>query len=82
MVVLQQATQTGPNTYKHVDPPATIHFVIGTAGAMYTKNALDPQPEWNSLTFYEYGYVYIYIYIYIFIHVYIYMYILLLLYIL
>ena len=55
--MLQEATQISANVYEHVNPPATIHFVIGTAGAMFTENAVDPKPAWNSLTFYEYGYV-------------------------
>ena len=44
--VLQKATKAfddeGRPVYTHVDPPATIHMVIGTAGAFFTKNALDP----------------------------------------
>ena len=31
-------------------------MVIGTAGAMFTKNAFEPPPEWNEMYFYEYGY--------------------------
>ena len=32
-------------------------MVIGTAGAFFTKNAVqNPPPEWNELFFYEYGY--------------------------
>lgn len=31
-------------------------MVIGTAGAMFSKNAIDPPPAWNELYFYEYGY--------------------------
>ena len=38
------------------DPPATVHFVIGTGGAMFTMNAVEPRPAWNEAFFYEYGY--------------------------
>ena len=39
------------------DPPATVHMVIGTGGAMFTMNAVDnPRPKWNEMFFYEYGY--------------------------
>lgn len=31
-------------------------MVIGTAGAYFTKNAIDPPPAWNELFFYRYGY--------------------------
>lgn len=46
----------GNTWYAFTDPNATVHMVIGTAGAMFTKNAIDPPPEWNELYFYEYGY--------------------------
>lgn len=40
----------------HDDPQATVHMVIGTGGATFTKNAVTPGPDWNELYFYEYGY--------------------------
>jgi hypothetical protein len=58
--VMQRAVPTkdsaGNTWYVHTDPNATVHMVIGTAGAMFTKNAVDPPPAWNELYFYEYGY--------------------------
>ena len=33
------------------DPPATVHFVIGTGGAMFTMNAVEPRPAWNEAFF-------------------------------
>lgn len=50
----QKVVQNGKTIYLHEDPAATIHMVVGTAGAMFTENALDPPPAWNELFFYEY----------------------------
>lgn len=41
----------------HENPQATVHVVIGNAGASFTKNAATPPPAWNELTLYEYGYI-------------------------
>jgi hypothetical protein len=38
------------------DPEATVHMVIGTAGAAFTQNAFEPPPEWNEQYFYKWGY--------------------------
>ena len=42
--VVQRATELidseGKLYYLHEDPTATVHMVIGTAGAMFTKNAM------------------------------------------
>lgn len=38
------------------DPQATVHFVIGTAGAGFTKNFVEPYPEWCETVFYRWGY--------------------------
>jgi acid phosphatase type 7 len=58
--VLQASTlmydDNGRLISSQVDPPCTIHMVVGTAGAFFTKNAMEPAPEWNELYFYEYGY--------------------------
>jgi acid phosphatase type 7 len=58
--VIQAATPTvdaeGNVVHVHEDPQATVHLVIGTGGATFTKNALEPPPVWNELYFYEYGY--------------------------
>ena len=58
--VIQRAVLTtdeyGNDYYLHEDPTATVHMVIGTGGAMFSKNAVDPPPAWNELYFYEYGY--------------------------
>mmetsp|Transcript_110172 Transcript_110172/g.215975 ORF Transcript_110172/g.215975 Transcript_110172/m.215975 type:complete len:633 (+) Transcript_110172:7-1905(+) len=40
----------------HEDPQATVHMVVGTGGATFTKNALEPPPVWNEMYMYEYGY--------------------------
>lgn len=40
----------------HDNPQATVHLVIGTAGASFTKNSVTPPPSWNEVCFYEYGY--------------------------
>ena len=44
------------NTFNN--PQATVHMVIGTAGAGFTKNANDDdnKPEWNEMFFYKWGY--------------------------
>jgi hypothetical protein len=39
------------------NPQATVHFVVGTGGASFTKNAVSPYPEWCEKVFYQYGYV-------------------------
>lgn len=40
----------------HTDPQATVHMVIGTGGAKFTINYIDPYPEWCEKVFYQYGY--------------------------
>lgn len=42
------------NTF--TNPGATVHMVIGTAGASFSKNANNPPPEWNEMFFYKWGY--------------------------
>ena len=42
------------NTF--TNPGATVHMVIGTAGAGFSKNANNPSPEWNEMFFYKWGY--------------------------
>ena len=46
----------GETWWWHDEPGAPVHMVIGTAGADFTVNAEDPGPDWNELTFYEWGY--------------------------
>lgn len=46
---------TAPTAY-HDDPQATVHMVIGTAGAKFTVNYVEPYPEWCEMVFYRYGY--------------------------
>jgi hypothetical protein len=53
--VIQESATVG-DTALYSDPQATVHFVIGTAGAGFTKNAVTPYPSWCELVFYEYGY--------------------------
>jgi hypothetical protein len=59
-VVIQHAEEKYNNEFKpvywHNDPQATVHFVVGTGGADFTKNSLNPPPDWNELTFYRWGY--------------------------
>ena len=38
------------------NPGATVHMVVGTAGAGFTKNAVTPLPDWNEMFFYKWGY--------------------------
>jgi hypothetical protein len=40
----------------HSDPQATVHMVVGTGGASFTMNAVEPKPEWNEMYMYQYGY--------------------------
>lgn len=42
------------NTF--TNPGATVHMVIGTAGASFSKNSNTPPPEWNEMFFYKWGY--------------------------
>jgi len=46
----------GSFTYLHEDPQATVHMVVGTGGATFTKTASTPAPDWNEMFFYQYGY--------------------------
>jgi hypothetical protein len=46
----------GKTWHVHENPQATVHMVIGTAGADFTEGTLVPAPEWNELTFYKWGY--------------------------
>lgn len=50
----------GSTIHWHADPQATVHMVIGAAGAGFTKNAIpegEPgHPEWNEMYVYYYGY--------------------------
>ena len=45
-----------------VNPQATVHMVIGTAGAGFTENAKIPKPEWNEMFFYKWGYARVTVY--------------------
>jgi len=58
--VVQRSTAVnnsdGTVTYMQINPQATVHMVIGTGGATFTKNAVSPPPSWNEKTFYKYGY--------------------------
>lgn len=58
---IQRSTQVYEDGYTvpfayHNDPQATVHMVIGTAGAKFTVNYVEPYPEWNEMVFYRYGY--------------------------
>ncbi|CAE7714124.1 PAP9, partial [Symbiodinium microadriaticum] len=39
-----------------VQRQATVHMVIGTAGAKFTVNYVEPYPDWCEMVFYRYGY--------------------------
>jgi hypothetical protein len=58
--VIQASTEVvdanGNVVHLHEDPQATVHMVVGTGGATFTKNALEPPPVWNEMYMYEYGY--------------------------
>eukprot|EP00604_Paraphysomonas_vestita_P002514 CAMPEP_0174818342 /NCGR_PEP_ID=MMETSP1107-20130205/1004_1 /TAXON_ID=36770 /ORGANISM="Paraphysomonas vestita, Strain GFlagA" /LENGTH=472 /DNA_ID=CAMNT_0016030055 /DNA_START=859 /DNA_END=2277 /DNA_ORIENTATION=+ len=43
-------------TAMHYNPQATVHMVIGTAGAQFTVNYVEPLPDWNEAVFYRFGY--------------------------
>jgi len=38
------------------NPQATVHLVVGTAGANIVYNNVFPPPDWNELVFHEWGY--------------------------
>lgn len=48
--------ENGKVIHMHENPQATVHMVIGTGGASFTKNAVEPKPDWNEMYMYEYGY--------------------------
>jgi hypothetical protein len=59
--VVQRSTQVYETPYEiatnvHTDPQATVHMVIGTAGAGFTVNYVEPYPDWNEMVFYRWGY--------------------------
>jgi hypothetical protein len=56
-----QASTTGVDEegniiHLHENPQATVHMVVGTGGAGFTKNAYSDKPDWNELYFYQWGY--------------------------
>jgi hypothetical protein len=46
----------GKPVYWHEDPQAPVHMVVGTGGASFTVNAVEPKPAWNEMYMYQYGY--------------------------
>lgn len=52
---IYESGYTTPTAY-HDDPQATVHMVIGTAGAKFTVNYVEPYPDWCEMVFYRYGY--------------------------
>lgn len=46
----------GSVVHLHEDPQATVHMVVGTGGADFTKNFVTPYPEWNEMVVYKWGY--------------------------
>lgn len=50
---------TGVVTNYQYDPQATCHWIVGTGGAAFTINAMEPgngAPVWNEMYFYRWGY--------------------------
>ncbi|CAM9350932.1 unnamed protein product, partial [Ectocarpus fasciculatus] len=59
--VVEQAATTvtdadGNEIAWHENPQATVHMVIGTGGAKFTENFVEPYPAWCEKVFYQYGY--------------------------
>lgn len=58
--VVQASTEVvdeqGQVVHFHADPQATVHMVVGTGGAAFTVNAVEPKPAWNEMYMYQYGY--------------------------
>jgi hypothetical protein len=46
----------GNMVHWYENPQATVHIVVGSAGAGFTKTDSIPPPEWNEITFYRWGY--------------------------
>jgi hypothetical protein len=40
---------TGLTVYWHENPQATVHMIVGTGGAAFSKNAVTPKPSWNEM---------------------------------
>lgn len=59
-VVIQHSVlaedEEGNTIHLQSNPQATVHMVIGTAGASFTQNSVVPYPDWNEMSFYEWGY--------------------------
>jgi len=50
------ATSTEPTTTTYVNPTATTHLTIGTAGALVLERWVNPQPTWSAFREERYGY--------------------------
>lgn len=48
--------ENGNDLHWQEDPQATVHLVIGTAGADFTMTAMNPKPDWNEDYYYRWGY--------------------------
>ncbi len=53
---VEVADVDGSIIHYHDNPQATVHWVVGTGGAAFTKNSVTPGPDWNEMVFYEWGY--------------------------
>jgi hypothetical protein len=49
-------SEAGDEIAWHENPQATVHMVVGTAGAKFSVNYVDPYPDWCEQVFYRYGY--------------------------
>ena len=51
----------GQVVHTYIKPTASVHYVVGTAGASYTQNDCvstdGPCPEWSERVTYEHGYL-------------------------
>jgi hypothetical protein len=55
-VAEKRTDESGNPVYFHENPQATVHMVVGTAGAAFTVNYMTPYPVWNEMVMYEWGY--------------------------
>jgi len=52
----ERKDSSGNSVYWHENPQATVHLIVGTGGAGFTINAVEPRPDWNENYFYQWGY--------------------------
>jgi len=52
----EKRTVDGETVNWHANPQATVHMVVGSAGANFTHTSVTPPPAWNEATVYVFGY--------------------------